>query len=327
MKSRGRGIVVPLAILLLMCIALVPAQVAAQGETFEPTSVSVHGTIVDNYANFTYEMFFDNTGSSFSREVNWFFGLQTGIRLSNVSVVMGEDVYWGKVIPESDAIITYEESVEMGKTAVLVTRGIGGYDLSMNVANNTGATLCVFVEGLLIRHLGLYSLEVPIVTGLEVDAIFDADLSIISHYGPLSGYRVAGLSDMIATDIPNGIRVRSFSSNIRIPDLLALEYALDRQEGGSQLITYNNGTDNFFTYLLAPSISESEEYAPREYVFVLDRSGSMSGTKLEQAKIAFNSMIADLNTNDIFNVISFSTNVDVLWSEPYSASSTNIASA
>jgi len=319
--------VVPMALLLLMCISLVPGNVEAQSESFEPSSVSVYGSILDNYANLTYEMYFDNSGYQYSREVNWFFGLQSGIRLSNVSMVMGEDVYWGQVIPESEAIMTYEESLEMGVTAVLVTRALGGYFLRLNVANNTGAMLCVFVEGLIVRNLGLYSLEIPLAEGAEVQADFAVDLSIISHYGPLSGYGVTGLSSMTTTDIPDGIRIEHSRSNILIPELLTFEYALDRQEGGSQLLTYNNGIENFFAYLLAPSISEIEERASREYVFVLDTSGSMSGTKIQQAKTAFSSMIEDLNTNDIFNVVSFSTNVDILWSEPHSASSVNIASA
>ncbi|MCK5239522.1 MAG: hypothetical protein KAR33_08250, partial [Candidatus Thorarchaeota archaeon] len=151
MESPGRRIVVTSIVVFLMCLAMAPVDVHAQTGLLDPYSISITGTIVDNYANITYEMDFDNTGSSYSREVNWFFGLQTGIRLSNVSVSMGKDVYWGQVIPEAEAIETYEESIEEGKTAVLVTRGLGGYYLNLNVANQTDATLRVYVEGLLVR--------------------------------------------------------------------------------------------------------------------------------------------------------------------------------
>lgn len=319
---------VPVALLLLMvCMAALPSGVKAQIETFEPSSMEIRGSIVDNYANLTYKMYFDNTGSENSREVSWFFALQNGIRLSNVSVKMGETTFWGQVIPEQEAIETYEESVEMGITAALVRRGVGGYYLDLNIENNTAVILCVYVEGLLVRHLGLYTLDIPLGGDVTNGGKLDFDVSIISHYGPLSMYRVDGLASMTTTDLKDGIQLYTSLSSYLVPDIISLEYALDRQIGGSQLLTYNNGTQNFFAYLLAPSITSSDDQAPREYVFVLDRSGSMTGTKIQQAKSAFNSMIADMNTNDIFNVVSFSSDVDTLWNEPRIATSLNIQSA
>ncbi len=324
MESPGRRIVVTSIVVFLMCLAMAPVDVHAQTGLLDPYSISITGTIVDNYANITYEMDFDNTGSSYSREVNWFFGLQTGIRLSNVSVSMGKDVYWGQVIPEAEAIETYEESIEEGKTAVLVTRGLGGYYLNLNVANQTDATLRVYVEGLLVRRLGLYSLEIPIVSESMLTSVFSVDLTILSHYGPIAGYSVAGLSSFVTTDLADGVRIQYSKTDELVPGLLTMTYCLDRQVGGSQLLTFNNGAQNFFAYLLAPSITTIEDIAPREYVFVIDKSGSMFGTKMDQAKIAFNSMIEDLDDDDIFNVVSFSTEVEILWAEPHAASVSNI---
>ncbi|MHA1614092.1 MAG: vWA domain-containing protein, partial [Candidatus Thorarchaeota archaeon] len=108
---------------------------------------------------------------------------------------------------------------------------------------------------------------------------------------------------------------------------LEIRYSLNRQLGGSQLLTYTNGTDNFFVYLLAPSIVEVSEIESRQYVFVLDKSGSMSGTKIVQAKAAFNSMIELLQPNDLFNVVAFDSNVLTLWVEPHSASVASIEEA
>ncbi|MHA1910818.1 MAG: vWA domain-containing protein, partial [Candidatus Kariarchaeaceae archaeon] len=106
-----------------------------------------------------------------------------------------------------------------------------------------------------------------------------------------------------------------------------LTYALDRQIGGSQLLTYTNGTDNFFTYLLAPSIVEETDRVARHYIFVIDTSGSMRGEPLEQAKTAFSTMIEDLSENDLFNVISFNSLAYPLWDEPRFATSSVILSA
>ncbi|MFW9910728.1 MAG: VWA domain-containing protein [Candidatus Thorarchaeota archaeon] len=326
-KTVRQRIAAAFSLLVLMLVACLPMPVVAQTGLLEPSSISISGSILDNYANTTYEMSFDNTESSVSKEVSWFFGLQKGIRLSNVSVVMNGDIYWGKVIPEQEAITTYEESVEEGKTAVLVTRGPGGYYLNLNVANNTLAILRVFAEGLLVRSLGLYSLSIPILAEGSLQCDFAFDFTLISHYGGISGYSVVGLSGMTTTDLDEGVRLQYSANEVPIPDEISLTYVLERQIGGSQLLTYNNGSQNFFVYLLAPHITSVDERVPREYVFVLDRSGSMSGTKLQQAKIAFNAMIADLGPVDIFNVVSFSTEVHVLWAEPYSATTEHIATA
>lgn len=48
---------------------------------------------------------------------------------------------------------------------------------------------------------------------------------------------------------------------------------------------------------------------PRDVTFVLDVSGSMRGTKLEQAKAAGRALLASLNASDRFRVIAFSTDV------------------
>ncbi|MFW9920815.1 MAG: VWA domain-containing protein, partial [Candidatus Thorarchaeota archaeon] len=232
-------------------------------------------------------------------------------------------IYWGRVIVEQEAIETYEEEVEAGHTAVLVTRSYGGYSLRFNVANGTFASLQVFIEGLLTRRTGLYHIDIPLAPSEGMLADFDVDVTVTSQYGGISGYAVAGLESVIITDISAGIRIQYSGTSVSIPLSLSLTYALSRQEGGSQLLTYYNGTQNFFAYLLAPQISTSSEVCPREYVFVLDRSGSMSGTKISQAKEAFCSMIDDMNENDIFNVVAFSTEVSTLWLEPYAASDLN----
>ncbi len=268
-------------------------------------------------------MVFDNTQSDTSKEVKWFFGLQEGIRLSNVSVMLNGSVYWGRVIEESAAITTYEEEVEAGRTAVLVIREYGGYSLNFNVANGTTVALQVYAEGLLTRRMGLYSLTIPLVEEVGLECDFNVDMIISSQYADISGYSVSGLDSFDATDLISGVRFQYSANNVEIPTGITFCYALTRQEGGSQLLTYNNGTQNFFAYLLAPSITDPEEAFPREYIFILDKSGSMIGSKITQAKTAFCSMIDDLGSNDIFNVIAFSTEVTPLWNEPYGASNSN----
>jgi len=313
-----------------LTVAALPAQIVAdeiEEVVLAPVNVSVIGSITDNYVNVTYEMTFDNTASSIAQEVDWFFGLQDNIRLSNISVVLGNVTYWGRVLPELEAIETYNESVEANKSAVLVQRYYDGYSVKMNVENGTSADLSVFIEGLLTRNVGLYSLDLPLGRTGIIETAFTLDIDIISNFAPVTGYSVQGLPSFIATDLPNGINLEHASTSLTIAEGLEITYALDRQTGGAQLLTHTNGTDDFFVYMLAPEVTEIVDTAPRQYVFVLDKSGSMSGLKIEQAKTAFNSMIATLLSQDLFNLVSFDNEISILWNEPHSASASNIAEA
>lgn len=329
MTRESRTILVTIVIVLL-CSAFIPMHAWADPfaeDTLVPADVSVSGSITDNFVNITYQMVFDNTGSSIAQEVDWFFGLQDSIRLSNLSVILGNKTYWGHVLPEIEAVEVYNESVALNKSAVLVQRYADGYSVRMNVENGTEAILSVFIEGLLTRSVGLYSLDLPLGRTGIIDVAFTLDIDIISNFAPVTGYSIKGLPSFIATDLPNGIRLEHTSSSLTIAEGLEITYALDRQTGGAQLLTHTNGSDQFFVYMLAPEVTEVVETAHRQYIFVLDKSGSMSGLKIEQAKTAFNSMIGTLLSQDLFNVVAFDNEISILWDEPHSASASNIDEA
>ncbi|MGY5881648.1 MAG: VWA domain-containing protein [Candidatus Thorarchaeota archaeon] len=292
-----------------------------------PDDVTIEGSIVDSYVDVLYVMKFDNNDATTASEINWLFELQDGIRLSNVSVVIGEITYWGQVMPEQAAIEAYNASVEENESALLVVKAGSGYRVRFNLENGTEAIVGVKVEGLLVRRLGLYSLELPIARGVPITANVILDLKIRSNFEPIAGYSIKGLPSFTASDLTNGIHIVYTSVNMISIENLEIRYTLDRQLGGSQLLTYTNGTDNFFVYLLAPSITEVSDGAHRQYVFILDKSGSMGGTKIEQARTAFNSMIETLLPSDLFNVVAFDHEVSSLWVEPHSASATSIDEA
>lgn len=292
-----------------------------------PGNVTIDGTIIDSYVDVLYTVCFDNSASSTATEIDWLFELQEGIRLSNVSIDLGNMTYLGRVMPVQEAMEEYNESVEQNESALLIVRTPIGYRIDFNLENGTEAIVSVRVEGLLTRKLGLYSLDLPIAQGVPIHSDVYIDLSIRSNFESIAGYSIRGLPSFTATDLVNGVRIQYASATPIDFDELEIRYSLNRQLGGSQLLTYTNGTDNFFVYLLAPSIVEVSEIESRQYVFVLDKSGSMSGTKIVQAKAAFNSMIELLQPNDLFNVVAFDTNILTLWVEPQSASAASIEDA
>ena len=198
-----------------------------------PDDVTIEGTILDSYVDVLYIMHFDNRDASTASEINWLFELQEGIRLSNVSVVIGGITYWGHVMPEQAAIEAYNASVEENESALLVVKAGSGYRVSFNLENGTEASVGVKLEGLLARKLGLYSLELPIARGVPIQANVIVDLRIQSNFEPIAGYSIKGLPSFSASDLSNGIRIEYTSQNMISIENLEITYTLDRRRRGS----------------------------------------------------------------------------------------------
>lgn len=65
----------------------------------------------------------------------------------------------------------------------------------------------------------------------------------------------------------------------------------------------------FFMFIAEPNPGTTADIIKKVFTLVLDRSGSMSGTKIIQAKNAASFIVNNLNAGDKFNIIDFETNV------------------
>ncbi len=79
--------------------------------------------------------------------------------------------------------------------------------------------------------------------------------------------------------------------------------------------------------LQPPDRVELKDLTPRELVFVLDTSGSMSGFPIEKAKETMKMALAALNPMDTFNLITFSGDTAILFPEPVPATIENLRKA
>ena len=72
---------------------------------------------------------------------------------------------------------------------------------------------------------------------------------------------------------------------------------------------------------------EEGEVLPKRFFFVLDKSGSMGGSKIQYAREAAIYCIERLNTNDLFNVLAFNGSVHNWKPSPVTATPTNVVEA
>jgi len=108
-----------------------------------------------------------------------------------------------------------------------------------------------------------------------------------------------------------------------------LYYTTSKNRVGVNLITHKEaGEDGYFMVMLAPDPQiAQQEIAAKDVVFVFDTSGSMAGEKIEQARRALQNLLGNLNPDDRFNIVTFSSDVRRFRDSLVSASKENLDAA
>jgi Ca-activated chloride channel family protein len=116
-----------------------------------------------------------------------------------------------------------------------------------------------------------------------------------------------------------------YEANDVTPDSdFSLYFAPEQNDIGMSLLTSKaSDEDGYFLLLASPGTDVKEKVLPKDVAFVLDTSGSMAGKKLEQAKKALQFCIANLNDNDRFEIVRFSTEVEPLFEKLVDATDAN----
>jgi Ca-activated chloride channel family protein len=120
--------------------------------------------------------------------------------------------------------------------------------------------------------------------------------------------------------------VVTLSPNDRIPNKdFMVRYKTSGREVKTAMMVHKGDKGNYFTLMLQPPEDlKNLPRIPREMVFVLDCSGSMSGRPLNKAKEAVRRALRNLNADDTFQMIRFSSNASALGPNPVPATPDNV---
>ncbi len=104
-----------------------------------------------------------------------------------------------------------------------------------------------------------------------------------------------------------------------------LRYRLDGDKIQSGLLLYEGEKENFFLLMMQPPKKvEKKDIPGREYIFIVDVSGSMYGFPLDISKKLLVNLIGGLRSTDRFNVLLFSGGSSLMAEESLPATRENI---
>lgn len=134
----------------------------------------------------------------------------------------------------------------------------------------------------------------------------------------------------IALLTPDSAALHAYGTDVPASCGILLGYDLDPLAYGTStlstflpdsLVKCDELGQGFFVLLIEPEPTST--VISKDFVIIIDRSGSMSGSNIEEARSAASFMVNNLNAGDRFNVIAFSSN-NSAWSsglQPFNASS------
>jgi Ca-activated chloride channel family protein len=313
--------------------------------------IDVSGIIADVTVLQTYR----NEGS---RPINarYIFPASTRAAVYAMRMRIGDQVIVAKIKEREEAKAEFDEAKQAGKSASLLEQDRPNV-FSMSLANimpGDQVEIQLRYTELLVPTDGVYEVVFPTVVGPRYSsqpefAAPPEDRWVKSPYlhqgnKPTSAFH---LSARISAGVP--IRDLSCPSHPILPQWQSpsiaqlvlddtdafqgnrdfiLRYRLAGDQIASGLILYAGEDENFFLYMAQPPARISSADIPaREYIFVIDVSGSMDGFPLDTAKHLLRDLIGQLRPSDLFNVVLFAGDSNVLSERSLPADQENLANA
>lgn len=168
----------------------------------------------------------------------------------------------------------------------------------------------------------------PDVTGLTIPTTIDADrVSIRINLAsgiPISG--VMSTTHALATAGDAKAKTVTLAEGRAVDNRdFILRYNLSGSVPQAGLLAHRDARGGTFSLLVEPPQAAADaDITPREMVFLLDTSGSMSGLPIEASKTFMRHALQALRPADYFRVIRFSNNASEFTSGPIPATPTNI---
>lgn len=320
-------------------------------------STNVDVKIAGMIADVTVTQHYRNEGQR-PIEARYLFPGSTQAAVYAMTVKLGDRVLTARIKEKEQARIEYQAARREGKTSALLEQRRPNV-FEMNVANilpgDDVAVELRYTE-LLTPRDARYGFVFPTVVGPRYNspgAEAAQGAAIGGAYLRSGEASATSFALRITLDTPvavkeivspshdvmvDGVNTSHAAVSLKPGDAAAhnrdfiLQYRLagDRTESG--LVLYRgpdeDGAENFFLAMVEPPAAvPARQINPRDYIFVVDISGSMHGYPLNTAKVLLKDLIGGLRPSDTFNVMLFSGSSRMLSPASVPATRANIDQA
>jgi len=243
------------------------------------------------------------------------FWIPQGALISNFSIEVDGEIFYADVLEKEEAEEKYEEAVEAGQTAGLIaSRGDMSFDYSVAFQPNEVLTATIRYEQVLLKENGWHEYQLPldVETPVEVakfEISMDIEAPTVIEEVNASGYDELRSTETVA---PSRFTVSVSGEDMSPDENLTVRW---RTGGGSPAGVMYVGEwkgEGYFLHVYDPDPSlVPGGRMPKDFVFVLDTSGSMSGTKFHQSLDALDHIYSTLDEGDTFSFVEFDSESNV----------------
>lgn len=287
-------------------------------------------------------------------EAEYVFPGSTRAAVYGLTMKIGERLITAKIREKQQARAEYQAAKSAGKSAALLEQHRPNV-FKMNVANILPGDV-VEVElhytELVVPTDSVYEFVFPTVVGPRYAKQTEAGTSPLDRWqqNPYLHEGEASADDFgLHVAINSGIALKETSSpthrvQVRYRNAQRAEVELLREEKQAQnrdfilhyqlagaqiesgLLLYEGAKENYFLAMIEPPKRVTAAQIPaRDYVFIVDVSGSMHGFPLDVTKELMRNLLSSLRPTDTFNVLLFAGNSLLLSETPLPATQDNIA--
>jgi uncharacterized protein YegL len=304
---------------------------ASESSTYDMPDINfleIDTVISNNYAVTDLHEEFYNPHESAVDETFWFMIPEKAF-ISNFSLTIDGVTHYAEVVSKEQAKKEYEQAVASGEDAGLVeSHGKSVFSFSVSLSPKETITVGLRYEEFLMKTLGEYTYELLIgpsnidsrVQRLDINVDLNSELIITDIEVPDYG------DETDITSISNYEKLVTFSTTeVPLKYDYSLVYELENVEVNGKMLNYIDSNGNgFFSHVFSPQVNDlGGSPMDKDIIFVLDKSGSMSGTKIDQLKDAFDEIVHELRTDDRFNIVMFNDRTNTYTNSLITASQEN----
>lgn len=318
-------------------------------------STSAQVNIAGIIADVSVKQEYKNNGKK-PIEAIYVFPASTRAAVYSMTMTIGERVVKAVIKTREQARKDYEQAKQQGKSASLLEQQRPNV-FQMNVANIMPGDL-IKVEmkytELLVPENGVYEFVYPTVVGprysnKQATSAAENDKWVANPYtkegeNPMYTFDInislnAGMPVKDARCDSHNMDIRYTGVDKVVANLkpgneysgnkdVIFQYRLQGDAVKSGLLLYKGETENFFLAMLQPPHRIAPAaIPPRDYVFIVDVSGSMNGFPIDISKKILRDLIGKLRPMDKFNVILFAGASNLMSPQSVPANQANITKA